>query len=464
MMNYVKLLGLIFVLTNLITLSTTPAANLPGGFCYTKQCDGTHPITGFDFWKKVQSYGDPNGNGPLGPNFMAPVAEGSTQTESVPSNDFFNQMTDAENYSSSQCGLSLNSNTNDSIVIAGPCKTASDLDRKGNIVKMKHKPQGNPGLNAKQMDVFFEAAKAKKDQLPVMGYCRPDGIGLQTVECYPYTMDLGDPAIFAVGSKAEACYKTYVPKVGGNSICRVGIPAGSRVDGLNNASFFVALFGNKFDLLKAEAVLTAPLSGNVSYNGTVYYLGNKIYSKPTNAADIRVEDNVPIAAIEKGITIPFPIGPLTLSVSAGVQGNASFNMGARVVSMWANGRVRPIINTSGYVDAGLDAWIAKAGVEGHLTFLNNDIDVYGFNGIASTPSSQGEYLAYSVQVSGLDTLSALSGWVGAYAKIRVPKFLGFRWKKWGVKIFDWGGVTTSGYVFNKFIPATSVWAVKNKLQ
>ena len=447
---------LIIFLTLFFSHSTF--ANLPEGFCYTQQCDGTDQETPYDFAKKVLSFGDPNGNGTLKSSFLAPISQNSSKTEKVDSKGFFDELSEAEDFAANQCGESLNNNHNDNFLIIGPCLNNSTLDRKALIIKNKHRP-GPRTLNKYEMNNYFNKAKEKKEHLEKSAYVRNDGLALNKNECQYYNMLLGDKNIFAVTAYAKACYKTYVPKIPNHQIVHVGIVPRAFSRGENVGRVDLFLFKTKLNILESAMDLKSPLKGKTTYFGAIYYLGNKVYKKNIKKNDIVVEDRTPIAAIDKSITIPFPIGPLVLQVTAGVRGNANISTRARLVAMWANGNLIPQVATTGYVDAGISAWIAKAGAEGKLTFMNNKIEIYGFNGI--TPSDDKRYFVYASHVAALDTLKALDGSVSAYAKIRVPKFIGFRWKKWSVSIFSWEGINTSGYVFNKLINPTRVDLVKN---
>jgi hypothetical protein len=118
--------------------------------------------------------------------------------------------------------------------------------------------------------------------------------------------------------------------------------------------------------------------------------------------------------------------------------------------MWSNGRGVPTAKLDGYANAAVDLWIAKAGIEAYINFVTLFLDNYAFSGALYTNTAAHRGFIYSSQISSQDGVSALAGNLSAFAKVRVPKFFGWKWKRWGVTLLDFpSAVTSNGWLYNE---------------
>ena len=94
-----------------------------------------------------------------------------------------------------------------------------------------------------------------------------------------------------------------------------------------------------------------------------------------------------------------------------------------------------------------------------LTFLEDTYQMSALSAVMHLPVGQGltqEGFYFSAQQTGVNKFNALSGKINAFAEVPVPKWLGFRWKKFSVNIFQWAGINRTGYVIDKRETPTNV--------
>lgn len=93
-------------------------------------CNGSKPVSAFDFWKKAKASGDPNG-GKLGSTIQVPSNpdDPSAPADTTAStDDYFNQLNDFEKWSASQCGVSLaDDSAPDEILVSQDCNLFSNV-------------------------------------------------------------------------------------------------------------------------------------------------------------------------------------------------------------------------------------------------------------------------------------------------------------------------------------------------
>lgn len=424
-------------------------SGLPPGYC-SVQCNGAAPVAPFAFASKAASSGDPTKGGPLGSTMQAPANyDGTGGMESVPSGEFFSKLDEFEAWSAKQCGESLNG-AKDFVVVAMPCsQNQRTFNVWTNSVNAAHSKPGVKQPAQPVIDAFFEAAKAGQKALAEQEWFARLPNGRIDEKCETFPLAAGDKNVFAVGVSGNLCRKLTVPPVPSPGL-RKGFIPGSRTDLAASASFDVAALGKQVQVVKGSANFSSPLGANPTGTASVALLGKTVWNQPMGSgAEIKYDKTIPLGAISESAKAYFSIGPVPIEVAAGLGGSAEVGLMARLAPMWANGRAVPKVNSYAQASAAVYLWIAKAGVEGTLTLLSDTLNIYGFTGVAWAPPAGGgaPTFIYSYQVAGENAIDALSGSVKAFAAIRVPKFLGWKWKKYAIDIFSWSGLHTSGLVF-----------------
>jgi hypothetical protein len=212
--------------------------------------------------------------------------------------------------------------------------------------------------------------------------------------------------------------------------------AGKR-DGLEVAGDLSAdaeLFGSKQNIVRADAAAKAAvLSGSVSENVDVFVLGKNIFhhSRSTGTSsgsgiklNLAKSWDVSFFSAEKR----FWVGPIPVKVKARAAGSAGINFDSDLGILAADATIKPSARAYVTASAGVDAWVAEAGVEGRLTLIEASVPTVGSLAITTAPGLQ-----YKLD-SDL-ALNYLSGRLNVFAKA-----LG---KKYEKKIADWSGTSRS---------------------
>jgi hypothetical protein len=212
--------------------------------------------------------------------------------------------------------------------------------------------------------------------------------------------------------------------------------AGKR-DGLEVAGDLSAdadLFGSKQNIVRADAAAKAAvLAGSVSENVDVFVLGKNIFhhSRSTGTSsgsgiklNLAKSWDVSFFSAEKR----FWVGPIPVKVKARAAGSAGINFDSDLGILAADATIKPSARAYVTATAGVDAWVAEAGVEGRLTLIEASVPTVGSLAITTAPGLQ-----YKLD-SDL-ALNYLSGRLNVFAKA-----LG---KKYEKKIADWSGTSRS---------------------
>lgn len=482
--NFKFVSALIFNAFFAFCILTNAKADLPAGYCQVG-CKMPYGVPAFDFAKKAAQAGDPNTGKPLGPTTLIPDDEGQGASKSVNTSDLLGNLGSVENWSAGSCGKSLNDDSWNEVAVVAPCSAYNSmLDRKALIIKGKHKSEGTPPPSTKVGDQFFQAASSPAAQkaLDEEWYCRAfmaDGSSgdgaLKNNVCQPYDFIIGDNNIFGVGMQSKVCRSVTVPgfvpqvkyPVGGGFLgCRKGIPDGAQTSAYEWATYGIGFFGKYVPILDTANAQSAPIRQKVTQVSNAKFAGKELCPQNVTLENVTYEKPCPVYHESEETSISFAVGPIPITVDVGIVGDVAVNQWARVAPMWANGHDVPGFNISAYAKAYVNLVIAKAGVEANLTVLNDIYDLYGFSGVAFLPEGtpglpNGKGFYFSEQLVGSDTITALAGNVAAFAKIPVPKFLGWKWKKYRYTIFSWPGLVTKGYVINQISGPTGMAFVKN---
>lgn len=430
-------------------LASAPAladAGLPAGYCW-KRCNGTPPPKSpFDFLGKSKSAGDPNTGKPLGATMSVPLAEGGTKE--VPTGDFFSQIQGFEEWSAKNCGENLNDEG--TVLVAGPCY---DDRLKNTWTVSVLNAHSDKGVRAPSLDVinkFFEAATspAAKKALEETPWHRRGGQKTAFKKCWPKDIGAGTKDTFGVYINGKLCANFQAPPLPGGASVVKGVPAGSRTEVNAEGKAGVYVLGGDLTLVRAEAQFYSPHGAAVKRSAGAYVLGAKVWGEASEGTDISWSLPVELGSIKKGVSATFTIGPIPITVEAGANAKAGVNFMARLTDMWANGRATPYVDAAAYAAGYVNAFIAQAGVEAALTLLKDALDLYGFVGVAVGNAEGKTQFVFTTQIAGENQISALNGHMDLFARVRVPRWLGWKWKTYRTELFNWGGVNAKGMIFS----------------
>jgi hypothetical protein len=450
----------------------SPRPALPSGYCQVG-CQGRRSVPAFDFISAARKYGDPNTGRPLGPTVMIPKDSNNPRpNQSVNTESFLRELADAEQFAASMCGQSLNNNSNNDIIdVIAPCAdTEKILQADAADITRAHSLRGNAPMTDQVAQQAYEYAKNPNNQrnlnekqfcvfVPAVG--RNNSNALHNQDCNPYDLTLGTKSTLSVGMTSKTCRGITAPRfipnsrqvMGSGTIeCHKGIPANTTTTTSSEVNFAIWAFNNQFTLLGINSNQTGRLGAHSSYRSRTMYLGDSICQQNKVTPDIRINERCAADRIRRSASVTFMVGPIPIGVEAGAQGEIGTSEFGRVIPMWSNGKVGPYVNTGGWASAYINLLIVRGGVEAMLTFFEDNYELSALSAVMHLPVGNGvtqEGFYFSAQQTGVNKINALSGRINAFAEVPVPKWLGFRWKKFRVKIFEWAGINRAGYVIDK---------------
>lgn len=437
------------------------------------QCNSTKAKSPFDFAKKAANFGDPNGKGSLGSTIQIPKTEdnssedGTSPSDSVNTSDFFSELNQFENWSAGTCGQNLNDPGD--VLVAQPCAAVNDrYNRWKNIIIGKHKPTSpyHPPANKKAMDAYHEAASspAAKEKLKTYMWIRNDGLRTHFLNCKAEGIDPENKNLFAIEIAGSMCSQLEAPKM--NSVGMVGPPPGTYTKADIGGKASVYVFGHEFQLMGGTLALNSPSTGPVYRTTQFNYMGDlKVNDNNIAGIDSKYDLPLNLAHVHEGTSATFTIGPVPVTVEGGINGDAGVNFISRQTNLWANGRIQPGVNIEGYAKAYVNLLIVKAGVDAKILLLNDYLDIYAFSGVVASQvtwnGNTGNSFIFSEQISLANQINALNGNVAAFVKVAVPKFIGWKWKKYSTSLFSWGGISAKGYLYNSATDGMFIYNVPN---
>jgi hypothetical protein len=145
---------------------------------------------------------------------------------------------------------------------------------------------------------------------------------------------------------------------------------------------------------------------------------------------------------ELGKEVEFFVGPIPISVYGAIGGTAGFDAQIAPAGNGIEGRVTPYLDTYGKANAGVDLWFVKAGVEGQLVLLKDQLPVIG---TAQLVTENG--LAVELGLTVENHLKALSGSIVVFAD--VYDLWEDEWDRYSTTLFSWGGLAYDWTLYNK---------------
>lgn len=463
-MNKLLVLLLLFPVAE---VAAQRAPDLPAGYCYV-DCFGKQPVAPYDFERAARRQGDPNTGRRLGRFVMVPSEEGGPADQRVLTTEWLSELMDVERYAAEQCGRSLNDDSwGDIIDVVAPCGDIDKiLESDASVIRQQHKRRGNPPMSDETAERAYRHFTQDEEQAKLQEklYCRfvPGGGSnhLDSQHCEPFDLRLGAERTLAVGMTSQACRRISAPSFrpesrtvlgGGTLECRRGIPRGTTVQTNGEAKLGIWVFNNEIIFLGAESRQVGALNRDAIHTSRTTYKAQTSCRERLTGDQVEVDENCVVSRKEEGAAATFMVGPIPITVQAGAYIETGTSDFAKVAPMWANGRVGPYVDSAGFASAFINLLIVRAGVEAGLTFFNDKYFLTSFAAVAHLSEGSGiarEGFYFSEQLNGVNQLNALAGRIDAFASIPVPKWLGIRWKKFRLNIFNWSGIRATGYVID----------------
>jgi hypothetical protein len=452
-----------------IMASAQRAPDLPPGYCYVG-CRGERPVRPYDFVTAARRFGDPNSGGRLGSTVRVPSREGGPSDTPVATSSFLDELMLAENFAAGSCGVSLNDDRRGDIIdVVAPCGDIEKImEANAHDARSQFRRSGNQPMSDQVAKQAYDIAMSQNQQTRLKDrlYCSfvPGGRGSNQIDnqhCEPFDLLLGAERTLAAGMKSKICRRVSVPRfvpesrqvVGSGTIeCRRGLPPRAATHTNGDVNFGIWIFNNQLTLLGMDSRQRGSLDQASTHFSRTVVRGNNVCQIDRSGDRISVDETCPVARQERRIGATFMVGPIPISVEAGAMGEVGTADFAKVGPLWANSRLGPYVDTAGFAAAYINLLIIRGGVEASLTFFNDRYFLSGLSAVAHVPQSpttprEGFY--FSEQLNGVNQINALSGRIDAFVQVPVPKFIGFRWKKFRLNIFQWGGFRATGYVIDR---------------
>jgi len=214
----------------------------------------------------------------------------------------------------------------------------------------------------------------------------PTQASFKVHQAYPFNFELGNAGTF----------QAYLRGKGTIDGVAYAVSNPPTNDDLNNSPSHFAFHGDAaaggsvfnqgFTLATANADFTSSAK-LLSAKMDVAVLGQSIFHLNESAPGKWEKEQKFSMGCDVNTSIPVPIGPLTLTVKLGVQGEAGIQYGMGIYGglPMVRGWVDPYVHTSVYAQAGIGVggdWLGvSAGVGANMTLLNDDLDITGEAGV-----------------------------------------------------------------------------------
>jgi hypothetical protein len=145
---------------------------------------------------------------------------------------------------------------------------------------------------------------------------------------------------------------------------------------------------------------------------------------------------------EIGKTVEFFIGPVPVSVRGSIGGQAGFEAKLGLYGNGVRGSVTPSITVYGKADAGIDLWFVKAGVEGQIDLLIDNLPI-----VATTELLTEGGLKLDMGLKVENHLLALRGKIDVFVDVYV--LWDDEWERYSMNLFSWGGIQKDWLLYER---------------
>lgn len=224
-----------------------------------------------------------------------------------------------------------------------------------------------------------------------------------------------------------------------------------KVSSSASAAIGASLFGDRLDIIRAQANYAAPKKGNLTGDNSLYFLGIKIFNYGYDSANSVAYTNNDgwSTGLDESTSIYFTVGFIPMSATIGAHGSIGMDYVMDLLPLSAATNIVPNVESDVYIEVGIDLIIAGAGAGADLVLINDMFTASGVLKISNDKEGKDPY--YSSRFVAMDFLTTLSGQVYVYAYIYVPAWALPPWQKeqWNYTLFQWGGITTNGLLFDQ---------------
>jgi hypothetical protein len=225
--------------------------------------------------------------------------------------------------------------------------------------------------------------------------------------------------------------------------------------------------GANVEILNADGTISVPQSGNMTATLSLTVVGTTVLNlSKSQTVAFSQSGNYSRTVNKSTPSFTIWLGPVPLSVKAGIQGSAGIGYTVGFYPIRAYATLGPTANVNGFAQAGIGGGIgiieASAGVRGVLVLVKDSLTTNAYIGIVMVSGQ----LAYQYGLVVYNDLTLLAGQIQLYAEVSHPCFPDF-WNtcsdEWDHDLWNWAGIRSVGYLVNE-VNTTPVWSMPVKLQ
>ena len=220
--------------------------------------------------------------------------------------------------------------------------------------------------------------------------------------------------------------------------------------------------GSNVEILNADGTISVPESGNMTATLSLTVVGTTVLNlSKSQTLAFSQSGNYSRTLNKSTPSFTIWVGPVPLSVKAGIQGSAGIGYTVGFYPIRAYATLGPSANVNGFAQAGIggDLYIveASAGVRGVLVLVKDTLTTNADIGIV-TVSGQ---LAYQYRLVVYNDLTLLAGKIELYAEVShpcIPDFWNTCSDEWDHDLWNWAGIRSVGYLVNEVntVPLSSI--------
>jgi hypothetical protein len=239
---------------------------------------------------------------------------------------------------------------------------------------------------------------------------------------------------------------------------------------MTHADFAVGgtVVGSNFSLLDTDSTITTPMSGPMTALVRLSVVGTTIVNINKSQSTTWGATSGPSRAFNKSTpTLTIWLGPIPLSVKAGIRGSSGMDYTVGFQPVRAYVSVGPNLNVEGYAQAAVGGDLilveAYAGARGVLTLVKERFVAQADAGLKQ--NIYGTWI-FEVVFAVYNDIRMLDGRMELFASIRrpcIPDVWNECEDEWTDPIFEWGGIHAIGYLVNERATMNVYGAPANQL-
>ncbi|MCF6349337.1 MAG: hypothetical protein L3J20_13770 [Flavobacteriaceae bacterium] len=227
-----------------------------------------------------------------------------------------------------------------------------------------------------------------------------------------------------------------------------------------NGKAWGSLFGNQMELIDAFSEFYAPsdVTKKMTAKVRVKTLGTTLFNLNKEYPQSAQTSNIKAKRFDKSFPIEVPIiAGIDFKGVIGIKGEIGFQYGGRILRTFASAYGSPLVNLTGYAEAGVEFLnLIGGGVGGELTFIKGQVDLQAYTGIWSQNSEQ---IVFGMNYFIDAKLEILSGSLYAYLEVCDPSPFGLGcYRPVKHEFFNWKGFSFKGIIAEKqlIIPLANI--------